>query len=81
MEEKEEDEEVGRSCDCTLRDHIFVSLPCPGLVRREVGPLIDGVRINNHSMVQAVIFDVCAKTTVNAALKHISNRFKILENI
>ena len=55
MEEKEEDEEVGRS--------------------------IDGVRINNHSMVQAVIFDVCAKTTVNAALKHISNRFKILENI
>ena len=44
-------------------------------------PSIDGVRINNHSMVQAVIFDVCAKTTVNAALKHISNRFKILENI
>ena len=43
-------------------------------------PSIDGVRIN-HSMVQAVIFDVCAKTTVNAALKHISNRFKILENI
>ena len=36
--EKEEDEEVGRSCDCTLRDHIFVSLPCPGLVRQEVGP-------------------------------------------
>ena len=46
MEEKEEDEGVGRSCDCTLRDHIFVSLLCPGLVRREVGPLIDGVRIN-----------------------------------
>ena len=44
-------------------------------------PSIDGVRINNHSMVQAVIFDVCSKTTVNAALKHISNRFKILENI
>ena len=38
-EEKEEDEEVGRSCDCTLRDYIFVSLPCSGLVRREVGPL------------------------------------------
>ena len=58
MEKKEkvEDEEVGRSCDCTLRDH-------------------------PQSMVQAVIFDVCAKTTVNAALKHISNRFKILENI
>ena len=40
-----------------------------------------GRSCNNHSMVQAVIFDVCAKTTVNAALKHISNRFKILENI
>ena len=66
MEKKEkvEDEEVGRSCDCTKRS-----------------PSIDGVRINNHSMVQAVIFDVCAKTTVNAALKDISNRFKILEQI
>ena len=44
-------------------------------------PSIDGVRINNHSMVQAVIFDVCAKMTVNAAVKDISNRFKIIVKI